>query len=755
MSCGISEFDNFLSYPEMSISIWRYIHLILAAVSAVFLLVASVTGVILAVEPIVHQAKGFAVRDLEEVSVAQAVKALEQNFQEVFSVEVEPAGFVKASVLTPDFETRDIYFDPLSGEELGEVPTRHPLFSFSTNLHRSLFLKSTGRFLIGLVSLLLFVIAITGIILVVKRQGGIARFFSKVRKEYFAMRYHVIISRWVFLPIMILSLTGVYLSAEKFELLPATASPFKENPQKAGLATWETSSEIPFFKQTPLSEVRKIEFPFSDEPDDFFQVALKDKEIKVNRQTGAIMATANYPVVQLVSQISFTLHTGEGSVLWSLVLLLASASLLFFIYSGFVMAVKRLKKSQDTTIDKPVAIEECEYVLLVGSETGTTIDFAQRLLSALINSGQKACIAQLNEYQQYNSATHLVILTATYGDGEPPTNARFFEDLFEEVEQEGEISYAVVGFGSLEYPEYCAFAVTVEKLFQQKDNFKPALPLFKVNDASFTAFAKWVGKWGESTGLELKLKAPKEKRKKLKQWAFEVLERTDINEDDTFLLRLEPDKKLKYTSGDLLAIVPEGSKNPRQYSIAKMENEIVLSIKIHPFGKGSNFLYSLNPGDSLSATVEPNPHFHLPKKSKSAVLIANGTGIAPFLGMLRENSDMDIHLLWGTRTHASCRLYDTVLGENNCVFASAVSKGVGIYRCFSREANEKRYVQDLVREQADVVLRNFENNGTCMICGSLSMQNDVLDEIDRLLRERSKITLDILVQKGQLKMDCY
>lgn len=67
----------------------------------------------------------------------------------------------------------------------------------------------------------------------------------------------------------------------------------------------------------------------------------------------------------------------------------------------------------------------------------------------------------------------------------------------------------------------------------------------------------------------------------------------------------------------------------------------------------------------------------------------------------------------------------------------------------------QRYVQDLVKEQADLIVENFENNGVCMICGSLSMQNDVLDEIDRILQEKSNTSLDVVMQKGLLKMDCY
>jgi len=42
-----------------------------------------------------------------------------------------------------------------------------------------------------------------------------------------------------------------------------------------------------------------------------------------------------------------------------------------------------------------------------------------------------------------------------------------------------------------------------------------------------------------------------------------------------------------------------------------------------------------------------------------------------------------------------------------------------------------------------------------MICGSLAMQHDILDVLENLLSEYTKIGLDELQHNGQLKMDCY
>jgi len=172
----------------MTISIWRYSHLVLALASSLFLLIASVTGCILAIEPIQHQAKAYAVQDLDEVSLATAITGLKSNYDEVFSMQIESSGFVKASVLTAQMETLDVYIDAQTGKQLGEVQERPAIYSFATNLHRSLFLKSIGRFFVGLISLLLLMIAITGLLLLAQRQGGFKRLFSKVQKDYFELQ---------------------------------------------------------------------------------------------------------------------------------------------------------------------------------------------------------------------------------------------------------------------------------------------------------------------------------------------------------------------------------------------------------------------------------------------------------------------------------------------------------------------------------------------------------------------------------------
>ncbi|WP_405415455.1 PepSY domain-containing protein [Maribacter sp. Asnod1-A12] len=731
----------------MTISIWRFSHLTLALVSSLFLIVASVTGIILAVEPISHQAKGYAVENREEVSLATTIDALKKSYDEVLELEVESSGFVKASVLTMEMETLDIYVNPITGEQLGEVEERPYIYTFATNVHRSLFLKSIGRFFVGLISLLLCIIAITGIVLLAKRQGGFLKLFSKVQKDYFELRYHVLLSRWFFIPIVILAFTGVYLSAEKFNLLPDAVVEQSEATVADAAPQYDNITDIPFFAETSLADIRRVEFPFSNDPEEYYLIALQDKEVEVNQQTGEIVSSGDYPFVTLASRLSLVLHTGEGNVIWSIILLLASASILFFMYSGFVMTLKRRKKGKRIT--KMADKDECEFVILVGSESGTAFDFAQRLYNGLSQVGKKVYLTELNKYSIYEKAKNIIIFTSTYGEGEPPTNARKFRSKFSEVQQPNSVGFSVVGFGSLDYPDYCKFAIDLDEQLSASDNFTQQLPLFKINKADFESFELWMIQLTNKLGFIIPVERPLVKKKKYKKVEFEVLERTDLNVDDTFLLRLQPKSHIEFTSGDLLAIFPANDDTVRQYSIAKIGNDVLLSVKKHEMGRGSNYLFNLNVADTIEAAIDVNPHFYLPENAKNSIFISNGTGIAPFLGMISENTTQNISMFWGGREKASMEIYNSVLEK-----AVSNSENINVFSSFSREG-EKQYVQDVVLEQKELVLKTINQNGTIMICGSLAMQHDVLDVLERILQGNQTISFEAFEKSGQLKTDCY
>ena len=118
------------------------------------------------------------------------------------------------------------------------------------------------------------------------------------------------------------------------------------------------------------------------------------------------------------------------------------------------------------------------------------------------------------------------------------------------------------------------------------------------------------------------------------------------------------------------------------------------------------------------------------------------------MGVIKENKNADVVLLWGGRVKESSNIYDNFLEIENLK-----NSNLSLHKCYSREEN-KQYVQDLVLQQQTTILKTIKNGGTIMICGSLTMQHGVLDVIEKILIN-SDTTLDTLINNGHLKMDCY
>ena len=261
----------------MTISIWRYCHLTIALSSCVFLLVASITGVILAFQPITELIQPYSVGQAQEATLAETISVLQTEYDEVLLIEIDNNDFITASVVTKDWESETFYIDPFTGKKVGDIIETPWIFEFSTNVHRSLFLKKTGRFIVGFISFLLVLMAVSGLILIIKRQLGVKHFFSKIYKENFEQYYHVAIGRLTLIPLIVIAATGVYLSLEKFSLLPSHRVSHEIDYENLQTSPVLKVSEFAVFQNIKLEDVRSVEFPFSPDVEDCFTIELSNK----------------------------------------------------------------------------------------------------------------------------------------------------------------------------------------------------------------------------------------------------------------------------------------------------------------------------------------------------------------------------------------------------------------------------------------------------------------------------------------------
>ncbi len=732
----------------MIVSIWRYAHLALAIVSSLFLIILAITGVILAIDAIGEKTPSYKTGDLSKLTVAQSVSELRKVYPEIIELSVDHNQFVSLDALDEEGNTVRAYIHPATGEVLGEVRQKTQFIQWITALHRSLFLKDTGRIIVGVVSFLLLLIAISGVILIIKRQQGIRHFFTKINRDFFAQYFHVVSGRWLLIPVVIIALTGTYLFMLRMNLITHTNQTIEHTPNSTGEKA-QPLRDFPVFLQTRLLDLEKLEFPFdAEDPEEYYVMKLRDRVLSVHQFTGEVVEETRYPYSVVLEKLSLDLHTGRTNIVWAIILGIASLNILFFMYTGFVITFRRTR----TKIRNRYNAGEAEIILLAGTENGTTLSFANQVHQQLLAEGAHSFLAGMNQYRVFPKARHMIIFTSTYGLGAAPANAVHFEKLLRQYPQLQPVQFSVVGFGSRSYPDFCAYARQVDRMMEQQPWSVRLLPLQHINDRSPEEFVAWARQWNDQAAMKLAVTPAVYRMEVPGLKKMEVVSCTRLTDhNSTFIMLLKPVSKIRFQSGDLLAIYPAGDNRERFYSIGRVGAMIQLAVKLYPDGSGSGFLYGLQKGSIIQGRIMENPHFHFPEKAPLVAMIANGTGIAPFLGMIKSNDrKLPAYLYAGFR-------YNNELVEQYTRFArdeTANGRLVAFEFAFSRE-QQACYVMDLIRKDRSFFRNLLKQGGVIMICGSLPMQHDVEKVLEEILEGEAEASLQYYKEHHQIRADCY
>jgi CDP-4-dehydro-6-deoxyglucose reductase len=116
---------------------------------------------------------------------------------------------------------------------------------------------------------------------------------------------------------------------------------------------------------------------------------------------------------------------------------------------------------------------------------------------------------------------------------------------------------------------------------------------------------------------------------------------------------------LDFTPGQFVSLKESlnGSEYTRAYSLASApdSNRFDLCLNLVPGGAFSAYLFTLKPGSEIEL-MPPLGYFTLRHPDRDAVMIATGTGVAPFRSMLHahlRNMKGRVTLLFGTRYEES------------------------------------------------------------------------------------------------------
>ncbi|RZJ77794.1 MAG: hypothetical protein EOO20_28485 [Chryseobacterium sp.] len=100
----------------MTISIWRYSHLVLAISSFLLLTLASVSGIILSFDPVLQKTHPYKVANFAEINLAETLPVLKKQYLEISELSVDANQFVTLKGTDMDGKAVSGYIDPITGK---------------------------------------------------------------------------------------------------------------------------------------------------------------------------------------------------------------------------------------------------------------------------------------------------------------------------------------------------------------------------------------------------------------------------------------------------------------------------------------------------------------------------------------------------------------------------------------------------------------------------------------------------------------
>jgi len=723
--------------------------------AGLLLLVLSLSGAALSLFPVVGHLSLPQAADT--LSVADLAANIQLFHPEVEQIRRAPSGKITAYWFKSGAPQAAV-IDPATGRDIFSADP-NPLERWLTSLHRSFFLGDGGRMAAAAGAAAMLVLALSGAVLVARRAGGWRRWFARLRGPL-AGRLHVEIARLAVAGLLLSSATALWMTASTFDLLP-DGSTSQALLDDASGQTGMVPAKMDLLKQSPLFELRSLSFPDPGDRMDVFTLKTDRGTGYLDQGTGALLAWSEPTRWQRISETVYMLHTGQGAA--SLALVLGLMALGVPALAGTGIAVWRAGRRGRPEIRANVPAGRAGTIVLVGSEGGSTWGFAATLHAALSEAGQTVHTAPLSSFDpaRYGQARRILILAATYGDGDAPASAGLFLARLKSLAAAPRAPLAVLGFGDRSFPAYCAFARAVAETAQAK-GWGSLLPFDTVDRQSAQDFTRWGRSLGAAMGMDLEL---------VHQAALPatvplmLVSRRDHGAEvqaPTAILRFAlPKASLRqrlagrdfgrFAAGDLIGILPEGSPVARFYSLASGHRDgfVEIVVKKHPGGLCSGQLFDLQPGDTVTAFLRRNPNFHASRSRAPLILIGAGTGIGPLAGFVRANARRrPIHLFFGMRHPDSDFLY----GEELAGWQRAGLLLKLVTAC--SRGRRSHYVQDALRGEAAEVARLIRQGARVMVCGGRGMAAGVSVALADILAPMG-MTPALLKAEGRYVEDIY
>nr|WP_050492732.1 sulfite reductase flavoprotein subunit alpha [Pseudomonas proteolytica] len=418
--------------------------------------------------------------------------------------------------------------------------------------------------------------------------------------------------------------------------------------------------------------------------------------------------------------------------------------------------------------------------------------------------------------EDLRQSEHALFVVSTFGDGEAPDSARGFERsvLGGDLSLKG-LNYSVLALGDRQYQHFCGFARRLHFWLTNQGGNALFAPV-EVDSGDEEALLHWQQQLGQITG-HAPAAAWASASYENWTLSQRTLLNPDSSGSGVYLLGLNPPAPRDWLAGDLVEVVPrncpwavehfldglgiagtdevliDGLARPleqvlagrqlpdnrvhlvglharalvdalvplamREYSIASIASDGVLELIVRQerhsdgsLGLASGWLTEHAPlGSAISLRVRRNSGFHLPVDPVPMILLGNGTGLAGLRSLLKAriaDGQQRNWLLFGERNiahdyHCQDELQGWLASGDLALLDLA----------FSRDQAEKVYVQDRLRESADVLRKWLADGAVIYVCGSLQGMAAGVDQV--LVEVLGSEAVERLIEQGRYRRDVY
>jgi sulfite reductase (NADPH) flavoprotein alpha-component len=411
-----------------------------------------------------------------------------------------------------------------------------------------------------------------------------------------------------------------------------------------------------------------------------------------------------------------------------------------------------------------VDTKDADWLVVHASQTGSAEQLAQRSAALLATGGLAAravCISALDR-DRLASATRILFIASTYGEGDAPdTAARFAGLLATSGVDLAHLHYAVLALGDKNYANYCGFGRALDAWLARQG----ATRLFDRIDVD-RGDAHALGEWQHHVGrLAGTIDAPDWDAPAYGDWRIvaRTLENPGSAGAPLYRIALRPVEGLPpaWEAGDLAQVAPpDDPDHPREYSIASVPDEGRLELLVRlqrredgSLGAASGWLCArAGDTDLVRLRLRAHQRFRLGANAgRPLIAIGNGSGLAGLRGLLKARIAAGRHdnwLLFGERN----QIHDFLLRDELQDWRDG-GRLAHLDLAFSRDQATRRYVQDVLRDEAARLRDWIERGAAIYVCGSLQgMAGGVHEALQTIL---GAARLDALAAEGRYRRDVY